>query len=251
MSQQDAIIIPRKTGRSPDVGPLAAIVSTSGDLALFSRFLKIKENDFQRLFISRLFPGSERNGQPTLAGPVIGAPYAVMLLETLIAWGVRRVIFVGWCGAIDETVSIGDVIIPTAAIIDEGTSRHYGVTAPGVKAPGPLCAELREALSSGGHSFHAGKVWTTDGVYRETAEKVKAHQAQGALAVEMETSALFAVGHFRQIDLGVVLVVSDELSDSRWQPGFKNPLFSQTRRMVCRMVIDLCRKQSTRHSAKK
>ena len=70
-------------------------------------------------------------GNFSITGPFIGAPYAAMLLETLIAWGARRIIFLGWCGAVAEEVKIGDIILPTAALIDEGTSGHYSAPVNG------------------------------------------------------------------------------------------------------------------------
>jgi len=58
-----------------------------------------------------------------VVGPFVGAPYAAMLLETLIAWDVEKIIFFGWCGAISHDVKIGDIIIPThrSIIIKEMT----------------------------------------------------------------------------------------------------------------------------------
>jgi uridine phosphorylase len=251
MSKKDAIVAPRRTDRSPDLAPSAVIAATPGDLALLSGLLNIAENDFRKLFVSRLFPGSEPATNLTLVGPAVGAPYAAMLLETIVAWGARRIVFLGWCGAIDPALNIGDVVLPPAAIIDEGTSRHYEVTSPRIGAPGPMQAEIEALLSAGGHPFHKGAVWTTDGVYRETPEKVNAHRRQGAIAVEMETSALFSVGHFRSISVGSVLVVSDDLSGAAWKPGFRHPAFIRTRRLVCKVIIELCRRQSIEKSGKR
>ena len=75
----------------------------------------------------------------------MGAPYAVMILETLAAWGAKQVIFLGWCGAISATVSIGDILVPTLAWIDEGTSRAYSPKP--VKARSPSDALTRGITS--------------------------------------------------------------------------------------------------------
>jgi purine-nucleoside phosphorylase len=88
--------------------------------------------------------------------------------------------------------------------------------------------------------FHAGAIWTTDAVYRETREKVESYQKQGVLAVEMEVSALFSVARFRQVELGAMLVVSDELSALKWRPGFKDKRFVAGRKIACRMVKEAC-----------
>jgi purine-nucleoside phosphorylase len=88
--------------------------------------------------------------------------------------------------------------------------------------------------------FHAGAVWSTDGVYRETREKVETFQRAGVLAVEMEISALFSVARFRGVELGGILVVSDELSSFVWRPGFKDDRFIAGRHTACQMVKELC-----------
>jgi hypothetical protein len=56
----------------------------------------------------------------------------------------------------------------------------------------------------------------------------------------MELSALCSVAHFRGVALAGILVVSDELSSLDWRPGFKDERFVQGRRIVCRVVKELC-----------
>jgi len=189
-----------------------------------------------------------------LTGPGIGAPYAAMMLETLIAWGARRIIFLGWCGAVSENVNIGDIILPTAALVDEGTSRNYIEPVNGESTPVLSMVSLLEQVLQGSRvDFHSGKIWTTDAVYRETREKVEtdavyretrekveSYQKQGVLAVEMEISALFSVAQFRQVELGAMLVVSDELSSLKWRPGFKDKRFVKGHQIACRMVREAC-----------
>jgi uridine phosphorylase len=88
---------------------------------------------------------------------------------------------------------------------------------------------LSEAFGSELWPIHRGTVWSTDAPFRETVGKVGAYQAAGVLAVDMETSALFAVARFRGIRLASLLVVSDELSSLSWRPGFKDPRFQAIR----------------------
>ncbi len=163
-----------------------------------------------------------------------------MLLENLIAWGARQIIFIGWCGAISDQVNIGDIILPNSVYIDEGTSKHYEVSAPSqIQADFPLVSKLRQMLNKNGCEFHEGSVWTTDAIYRETQREGAVHQQNGTLAVEMEFSALASAARFRGVDLTGLLVVSDELSSLSWRPGFKQQQFIQSRQSVCRLVKDL------------
>ena len=59
-----------------------------------------------------------------IASPM-GAPMAVMLLEQLIALGARRLLYLGFCGALVPSYRIGDLFLPVQAIREEGTSYHY------------------------------------------------------------------------------------------------------------------------------
>ncbi|MBF0203545.1 MAG: hypothetical protein HQK67_04335 [Desulfamplus sp.] len=64
-------------------------------------------------------------GNVSVAGPYLGSPCAAMILESLVARGVSKVVIVGWCGSISDELQTGDILIPDSAICDEGTSRNY------------------------------------------------------------------------------------------------------------------------------
>ncbi|MBW2590763.1 MAG: purine-nucleoside phosphorylase, partial [Deltaproteobacteria bacterium] len=133
------------------------------------------------------------------------------------------------------------IIIPDSAIIDEGTSKHYHQGDDGVSRPSSYILEnTKENLKKTGIDFHEGLVWSTDAIYRETCEKVIYYQEKDVLAVEMELSALFTVGKFRNVQMGGILVVSDELSTLKWQPGFKEQRFKESRMSVVKTIKALC-----------
>ncbi len=176
----------------------------------------------------------------------MGAPYAAMIMEALIAWGSRQILFFGWCGSLGRHVRVGDIIIPTEAVIDEGTSRHY--IDPNVRSVAPseeLYQALTKTFSDKGVTVHKGPIWSTDAVYRETETKIRRHQRSGILGVEMELSALLSVGRYRSVDVAGVLVVSDELSTLTWQPGFKAPEFKTGRNAAAEGVLACGRRLST------
>jgi len=85
-----------------------------------------------------------------------------------------------------------------------------------------------------------GRVWTTDAPYRETVEKVRKYQAEGLLAVEMEMSALFTVARFRKVELGGLMVISDELYDLTWRSGFESKTFHAAIRAGCEIILTAC-----------
>jgi purine-nucleoside phosphorylase len=103
-----------------------------------------------------------------------------------------------------------------------------------------MVSRVAQVLEDNRVEFHSGKIWTTDALYRETRAKVEDYQKQGVLAVEMEISALFSVARFRQVELGAMLVVSDELSAFKWLPGFKDKRFFMGHQTACRMVRESC-----------
>ena len=167
-----------------------------------------------------------------LASPM-GAPMAVMLLEQLIALGVRRFLYLGFCGALDPSYRIGDCVIPTQGLREEGTSYHYLPPHVMPTTAGRLNAVLHEQATTHGLPVQSGAIWTTDAPYRETAQKIQYFQHAGARIVDMEMAALLAVAHYRGCEVTGLLIVSDECYHPTWQPGFGHP---QLRR-ACRTAV--------------
>jgi uridine phosphorylase len=145
-----------------------------------------------------------------------GAPLSASLLEGAIALGAKVIIACGGAGALDPAIPLGQIIVPTAAIRDEGTSYHY--LPPGREvAANPLGLELlREVLETQDDPYLFGKTWTTDAIFRETRSKIQARRAEGALVVEMETAALFAVGAFRNVLVAQLLYAGDNVGGDSW-----------------------------------
>ncbi|HEU5346932.1 MAG TPA: nucleoside phosphorylase [Ktedonobacterales bacterium] len=166
----------------------------------------------------------------------IGAPAAVSVLEELVALGVRDLLIVGTGGSLQPALPIGSFVVPTGAIREEGTSFHY-VPAGVELAPDPTLARaLAEAVVAQGGGVTFGPVWTTDAPYREMRSKVAAYGAMGALAVEMEASALFALAQFRGVRLALLLAISDELFHE-WRPGFHSAELRAARKLMTQAAL--------------
>ncbi|HIJ90287.1 MAG: nucleoside phosphorylase [Desulfobulbaceae bacterium] len=171
------------------------------------------------------------------AGPAVGAPMAVICLEKLIALGAGRIIVCGWCGSLQPNLGLGELVLPTWAISEEGTSDHYPLT--GVIESSPrLRKALKDFFVDTGKELREGPLWTTDALYRETREKVVRYGGEGILAVDMEYSALIQVAAFRQVELAAVMMVSDLLWQDSWQPAFQSKEF---RKRSHGLVADLVR----------
>ena len=144
------------------------------------------------------------------------APFAAGNLEFAIATGCKKFIAFGSCGVLDNTIERGRLIVPTAAIRDEGTSYHYIPPSREISADPTVVDIIKKCLIARKIEFIEGKTWTTDSFYRETPEKIKKRKNEGALIVEMEAAALFAVAKFRNIPLGFLLAGGDDISGLEW-----------------------------------
>jgi len=191
-------------------------------------------------FMSTLMRSGTDDKEICVAGPFMGAPYGVMLLESLIAKGADKIIVLGWCGAVTDQLNVGDLILPCNAIVDEGTSSNYKRLDKKKPCSAPdavLMDQLAEHLRSRGNECQKTTIWTTDAIYRETQNKVAYFRTLGAQAVEMECSALFSVAQYRKIRLAALLVVSDSVASKNWDPGFRQKRFKMARKAACESVM--------------
>lgn len=147
----------------------------------------------------------------------VGAPCAALQLEEIIAMGLEKVLVMGSCGVLDSSIKLGDLIIPTSGIRDEGTSYHYAPAANEINANRHLVQILATKLTELGIHHNLGKVWTTDAVYRETKDKMLSRKADGCIAVDMEFTALQAVANFRGIDFCQIFYSEDNLDSVCWE----------------------------------
>lgn len=153
-----------------------------------------------------------------------GAPMAAVMLEELIALGFEQFLSVGAaghpCNGQGAKLEVGDIVLPNAALIFEGTSSHYQAEG-GVSMPAPaLFDRINSILRANGTRFTTGTVATTDALYRETPEFIQAITERQAIALDMELSALFSVAAFHGKEIAGMLYISDIISTvGEWQLG--------------------------------
>jgi uridine phosphorylase len=148
--------------------------------------------------------------------PGVGAPLAGGALEELIALGGKIFIAAGGAGVLNKDIPVGNVIIPTSAVRDEGTSYHYLPPGREVAPAKEAIAAIEASLKAHNVPYITGKTWTTDGIYRETPAKVARRREEGCVTVEMEASAFFAVAQFRTVKFGQLLYGGDDVSGEKW-----------------------------------
>jgi uridine phosphorylase len=117
-------------------------------------------------------------------------------------------------------MNIGDIVICDRAIRDEGTSHHYVPVAKYAFSCPELTDNLCTAFERKGIQYSKGSSWTTDAPYRETIEELRQYCSDGVATVEMEASALFAVGAYRGASVSSSFVISDILSEEDWNQGY-------------------------------
>jgi len=142
------------------------------------------------------------------------------MLEELAAWGTKEFISIGFAGSLREDVPPGTLVVCDRAFRDEGTSYHYLSADVPANADAALTHALESALCNAGLTYKKGPTWTTDAIYRETRPEIEYFRSQGALVVDMEAAALFAVAQYRGVALASCFSVSDTLAYLEWKPEF-------------------------------
>jgi len=149
------------------------------------------------------YSGETPSGRPlSIQATGVGAPSAAIVLEELARLGVRRAIRVGTCGALDQALSLGELICAEAALAEDGVSRALGANR--LARPD---RSLQERLVANGVA--GALIASTDLFYAVDPGGRERWLAAGARAVEMEAAALFTLGAQLGIAVGCALVVSD------------------------------------------
>lgn len=146
----------------------------------------------------------------------MGAAGAGGQLEEVYALGVEKVIVFGCCGVLDRSIDECDIIIPNAAVRDEGLSYHYVPASDEMPVNLKYIPEFTTILDEVNIGYRIGKTWTTDAIYRETRAKMERRKEMGCICVEMECSAMAAVAQFREKELFQFLYAADNLDDKKW-----------------------------------
>ncbi len=233
-----SIIRPVKGKRDPQLGPDSLMILIPSELKYLTTITNAKRHPMNDISMHQLYlVDIPQKGPVAISGPFLGAPQAVLAMEKLIALGMKRLWVMGWCGSISRQLCMGDMFIPTSAFSDEGTSAHYPIGINPPRSDNAMSEALVKRLTKEGFSPVKGLIWTTDAPYRETPEKVEKFQALGAMAVDMEMSALMTVSIYRSVAVTALLVVSDELFDLTWRTGFSSNRVLKATRSAAEILL--------------
>ena len=165
-----------------------------------------------------IYTGTLLGEKVSVCSTGIGGPSASIAMEELHNIGADTFLRVGTCGGVDGAVLGGDVVVATAAVRQEGTSREYLPLEYPAAASYPVVRALADACETLGYRTHVGVVQSKDSFYGEIRpqcqpiaadlkEKWTAWTAAGVLASEMEAAALFTAGAALHVRVGAVLNV--------------------------------------------
>ena len=167
----------------------------------------------------------------------IGGPSASIAMEELYRCGADTFVRIGTCGGMQTEIKSGDIVIATAAVRMEGTSREYAPIEYPAVANLDVTNALVEAAKEKGFIYHTGVVQSKDSFYGqhepeampvgyELINKWEAWKRMGCLASEMESAALFIVAGKLRARMGSCLLVL--ANQEREKLGLENPVVHDT-----------------------
>ena len=168
----------------------------------------------------RTATGSYDGAPISVTSTGIGSPSAAIAVEELARVGVETFIRVGSCGAIQPEMDVGDLVITTGAVRQEGTSDEYVREDYPAAADGEVASALVAAAERLGHDYHTGVTMSADSFYagqgRPGFEGFEAAGSDELVAelrdanvknIEMEASAILTIANVYGLRAGAVCSV--------------------------------------------
>ncbi|QEK13048.1 nucleoside phosphorylase [Crassaminicella thermophila] len=165
---------------------------------------KWREIGYSREF--RTITGKYKGMPVTVTSTGIGGASTVIALEELIACGAKYFIRIGSAGAVKESIEIGDLIIPTAAVREDGASKMY------ISENFPAVADLEltntiiNTCRKLKYPYFSGIIRSHDAFYiDDEQDRMRFWNKKNILASDMETAALFTISQLRGVHAASIL----------------------------------------------
>jgi purine-nucleoside phosphorylase len=156
------------------------------------------------------YTGEWRGRRVSVMGSGMGIPSCILYATELYReFGVRRIVRVGTCGAVNPTVALGDSIVAVTAGTDSAVLRQWGGETAAA-SPRPLQAVIALAAQRE-VQLHAGPVFSSDFFYHPDPDFVARLTRLGFLATDMETAGLYGLAASLGREALAVLAVSDHI----------------------------------------
>jgi len=161
------------------------------------------------------FTGMYEGKRVSVMGTGMGIPsHSIYVNELISEYGVKTLIRVGTCGALQSNLELGDVVLALAASSDSHINRlRFSGMDFAPTASFDLLLKAYEAAKAKPANVRVGNILTSDTFYHDDPESWKLWAAFGVLVVEMETAGLYTLAAKYGVDALSILTVSDKLTD--------------------------------------
>lgn len=211
----------KEIGVFPDIDPPKGVIVCYSPTILNYIVNHYSITQVDNVHANKFYLLNDTENEIAICGTIgVGAPVAGILLEELSSFGVKNFITIGTAGSLQRNLQLGSHIICTRAIRDEGTSHHYAASEKYSYPSNQITEKMKEVAKRMNINFHTGTSWTTDAPYRETLAELKHYRDEGVLTVEMEAAAVFTIAKHLNIKAGVILTISDYLTEESWELHF-------------------------------
>ncbi len=174
------------------------------------------------------FTGLYQGRRISVMGSGMGIPsISIYAKELITEFGVKTLIRVGSCGAIDRDIELRDIIIASGACTDSVVNRTRFDGMDFAAIPDfRLTQSLVDAADKIGEKVHIGNTFSADLFYTPRSDRFTLMEKMGILGVEMEAAGLFGVAAEYGAKAAAICTVSDhilkggELSSEERQGGF-------------------------------
>src|SRR5215510_893093 len=177
-------------------GAVGENVFLCGDPARVPRIAKGWSNTREILNLReyRIAVGERDGVRLAAASTGIGAPSTAILVEELAKIGAKRLIRVGNSGGLQPALGLGDLVITTGAVRDDGTSKSYVLPEYPAVASFRVVGALVAAAQARGVRHAVGVTWSRDARVQNC---------------EMESGILLTLASLFGLEAGCICVVSD------------------------------------------
>lgn len=156
----------------------------------------------------RTITGSYR-GMPVAATSTgIGGPSTAIAVEELVQVGAELLVRIGSAGAMQPHLKMGDLVVPVAAVREDGASGMYVPPGYPAVADHELVGALLAAARELGYTVHCGLARSHDSFYTDREDELMRFWSQkGVIASDMESAPLFTVARLRGVRAASILNV--------------------------------------------
>jgi purine-nucleoside phosphorylase len=159
------------------------------------------------------FTGEYRGRRLSVMGSGMGIPsISVYATELIRHFGVRRLLRVGTCGAVQPALALGDIIVAAGAGTDSMVNRRRfgGMDFPAI-ASWPLLRALSREAEMTSTAVAVGPVFSSDLFYAPESDLLEMLTRMGVLAIDMETAGLYGLAAAEGVEALSVCAVADNL----------------------------------------